>query len=356
MTQDILTPSQTVGFESITQQIERRLLKRGFRFNLMVVGQSGLGKTTLINTLFASQLAQSWGRRSPKDFPTKKTTALEPISHVIQEGDVRLTLNIIDTPGFGEQVNNDKCWDIIVKYIKDQQSLYLRRELTAQREKHLQDTRVHCVLYFIQPNGYGLKPLDVAVLRKLTEIANVVPVIAKSDSLTIDERETFKAAIQSQFLEHNLRLYPYDNDEDLLPEEVEENIRIREQLPFAVVGADKTITVDGVEIRGRQNRWGVVNVEDPSHCEFTALRQFLISTHLQDLIETTAYRHYEVFRRKQLMVLKETSSSKDGSAAAAQPAAAQLPQQPQPPQQPNGVRTGSGPTSSLTGPVIVSKS
>lgn len=339
MTIDIVTPSQKVGFESITQQIERRLLKRGFRFNLMVVGQSGLGKTTLINTLFASQLARSWGRRSPSGMPTTKTTALEPISHEIQEGDVKLTLNIIDTPGFGEQVNNDKCWDIIVKYIKDQQSMYLRRELTAKRDKFLDDTRVHCVLYFIQPNGYGLKPLDITVLRKLTEIANVVPVIAKSDSLTIPERLTFKAAIQQQFKEHNLKLYPYDDEPDLLPEEIEENINIRAQLPFAVVGADRTINVDGVDVRGRQNRWGLVNVEDPSHCEFSALRTFLISTHLQDLIETTAYRHYELFRQKQLMVLKETSKEKEAATS------------PRP-----GAGAGTGAASSLTGPVIASKS
>jgi septin family protein len=31
-------------------------------------------------------------------------------------------------------------------------------------------------------------------------------------------------------------------------------------------------------------------------------------THLQDLIETTAQIHYEAFRSKQLLALKETSS------------------------------------------------
>lgn len=47
----VVQPSSHVGFDSITSQIERRLLKRGFQFNIMVVGQSGLGKTTFVNTL-----------------------------------------------------------------------------------------------------------------------------------------------------------------------------------------------------------------------------------------------------------------------------------------------------------------
>jgi len=49
-------------------------------------------------------------------------------------------------------------------------------------------------------------------------------------------------------------------------------------------------------------------VENENHCEFVHLRDFLTRTHLQDLIETTAQIHYEAFRSKQLLALKETSS------------------------------------------------
>jgi septin 3/9/12 len=37
-------------------------------------------------------------------------------------------------------------------------------------------------------------------------------------------------------------------------------------------------------------------------------RNFLTRTHLQDLIETTAQIHYESFRAKQLLALKESSA------------------------------------------------
>lgn len=48
-------------------------------------------------------------------------------------------------------------------------------------------------------------------------------------------------------------------------------------------------------------------VENAAHCEFIHLRNFLTRTHLQDLIETTALIHYETFRAKQLMAIKEST-------------------------------------------------
>lgn len=90
-------------------------------------------------------------------------------------------------------------WDPIIKYIKDQHSAYLRKELTAQRERYIQDTRIHCCLYFVNPTGHNLRPVDVIVMKKLSDVVNVVPVIAKSDSLTLEERDRFKAKVCRSF-------------------------------------------------------------------------------------------------------------------------------------------------------------
>lgn len=79
-------------------------------------------------------------------------------------------------------------------------------------------------------------------------------------------------------------------------------------IPFAVVGSEQTVIVDGKSVRGRKNRWGVVNVENEQHCEFMHLRNFLTRSHLQDLIETTAQIHYEAFRSKQLLALKDAAN------------------------------------------------
>ena len=64
-------------------------------------------------------------------------------------------------------------------------------------------------------------------------------------------------------------------------------------MPFAVVGANAMVEVKGKKIRGRQYPWGIVEVENPSHCDFVKLRTMLI-THMQDLqvILINSLRHW----------------------------------------------------------------
>src|SRR5882757_7660946 len=98
---------------------------------------------------------------------------------------------------FPTLIFNPCSWDPIVKCIKDQHSAYLRKELTAMRDRYIQDTRIHCCLFFINPTGHSLRPIDVIVMKKLSEVVNVVPVIAKADSLTLEERESFKQKVST---------------------------------------------------------------------------------------------------------------------------------------------------------------
>ena len=109
----------------------------------------------------------------------------------------------------------------------------MRKELTAQRERYIQDTRIHCCLFFIQPSGHSLKPIDIVVLKKLSDVVNVVPVIAKADSLTLEERQAFKERIKEEFAFHNLKMYPYDNEE-LDDEERSVNTQIKVKFPVPV--------------------------------------------------------------------------------------------------------------------------
>ena len=90
-------------------------------------------------------------------------------------------------------------------------------------------------------------------------------------------------------------------------------------------------------------------VENEEHCEFIYLRNFLTRTHLQDLIETTAQIHYEAFRAKQLLAIKEST----------QPASSQASiNTNQNPTLPNSPNTMASPTSfasnALTSPGAVS--
>jgi septin family protein len=85
----------------------------------------------------------------------------------VRESGVQLNLTCVDTPGFGDEVNNDNSWEPIIEFIEQQFELYLNAESRVDRPHKIQDTRVHCCLYFIAPTGHGLKPLDVEFMRRL---------------------------------------------------------------------------------------------------------------------------------------------------------------------------------------------
>ncbi|XP_048870544.1 uncharacterized protein LOC125742512 isoform X2 [Brienomyrus brachyistius] len=184
-----------IGIDTIIEQMRKKTMKTGFDFNIMVVGTSGLGKSTLVNTLFKSQVSRrstGWSR----DEKIPRTVEIKAVSHVIEEGGVKMKLTVIDTPGFGDQINNENCWDPIAKYINEQYEKFLKEEVNIARKKRIPDTRVHCCLYFISPTGHSLRQLDTEFMKNLSRMVNIIPVIAKSDTLTVEEKIEFKQRVR----------------------------------------------------------------------------------------------------------------------------------------------------------------
>nr|XP_045220189.1 neuronal-specific septin-3 isoform X2 [Macaca fascicularis] len=263
-----------IGIDTIIEQMRKKTMKTGFDFNIMVVGQSGLGKSTLVNTLFKSQVsrkASSWNREEK----IPKTVEIKAIGHVIEEGGVKMKLTVIDTPGFGDQINNENCWEPIEKYINEQYEKFLKEEVNIARKKRIPDTRVHCCLYFISPTGHSLRPLDLEFMKHLSKVVNIIPVIAKADTMTLEEKSEFKQRVRKELEVNGIEFYPQKEfDEDL--EDKTENDKIRESMPFAVVGSDKEYQVNGKRVLGRKTPWGIIEVENLNHCEFALLRDFVI--------------------------------------------------------------------------------
>ena len=72
-------------------------MKRGFEFTLMVVGESGLGKSTLINSMFLTDVYS--GECPGPSARLKKTVNVDTSQVLLQESGVNLSLTIVDTPG-----------------------------------------------------------------------------------------------------------------------------------------------------------------------------------------------------------------------------------------------------------------
>ncbi|XP_041720013.1 neuronal-specific septin-3 isoform X2 [Coregonus clupeaformis] len=287
-----------VGIDAILEQMRRKAMKQGFELNIMVVGQSGLGKSTLMNTLFKSKVSRkSVQATSQEKIP--KTIEIKSVSHDIEEKGVRMKLTVIDTPGFGDQINNENCWQPIMKFINAQYEQYLQEEININRKKRIPDSRVHCCIYFIPPTGHCLRPLDVEFMRRLSKVVNIVPVIAKADTLTLEERDFFKKKIREELRANGIDVYPQKEfDEDAEDRMINE--KIREMIPFAVVGSDQEYQVNGRRLLGRKTKWGTIEVENIAHCEFAYLRDLLIRTHMQNIKDITSSIHYEVYRVRRL--------------------------------------------------------
>ena len=93
-----------VGFANLPNQVYRKAVKSGFNFNLMVVGESGLGKSTLINSMFLTDIysnCKSKDEQSSAISLSKLPQTLKVQEHKVKlvENDVHLALTVVDTPG-----------------------------------------------------------------------------------------------------------------------------------------------------------------------------------------------------------------------------------------------------------------
>ncbi|KAF8306359.1 septin AspB [Clavulina sp. PMI_390] len=307
-----------VGFANLPNQVHRKSVRKGFQFTAMVVGESGLGKSTLINTLFATELYPE-KEPLPPSAERPSTVAIESISADIDENGVRLRLTVVDTPGFGDFVNNDNSWKPILENIEARFDAYLEQENRVNRQK-LVDNRVHACLYFIQPTGHALKQIDIEFMRRLHTKVNLIPVIAKADTLTDDEIVAFKQRVLKDIDHHNIQIFQapiYDNEDE---ETIAENEEIASKIPFAVVGSNQEVkTADGRSVRGRAYPWGVIEVDNEDHCDFVKLRQMLVRTYMEELREHTNAVLYENYRSEKLLgmgVTQDTSVFKEINPAA----------------------------------------
>ncbi|KAI5961730.1 spn4 [Candida margitis] len=288
---------EPVGVANLPNQRYKIVSKEGATFTVMVAGESGLGKTTFINTLFQTSLKphQDPRTRHNKFTSPHQTVEIDIVRAILEEKNFKIRLNIIDTPGFGNNVNNNDSWVPIIDFIDDQHESFMRQEQQPSRLAK-KDLRVHACLYFIRPTGHSLKPLDIEVMKRLSTRVNLIPVIAKADTLSPQEMDTFKNRIREIIEAQDISIYipPLELDD---PASAEHSKQLIEAMPFSIIGSEEDVEVaPGQFVRGRKYPWGVVEIENDQHCDFKKLRSLLLRTNMLDLILSTNELHYETFR------------------------------------------------------------
>lgn len=148
---------------------------------------------------------------------------------------------------------------------------------------------------------YSLRELDIELMKRLAPRVNVIPVIGRADSLTPQELAESKKLVMEDIEHYRIPVYnfPYDIEEDD-EDTVEENAELRGLMPFAIVGSEDVVEIGGRKVRARQYPWGVVEVDNPRHSDFLAIRSALLHSHLADLKEITHDFLYENYRTEKL--------------------------------------------------------
>ncbi|NXS05560.1 SEP11 protein, partial [Oxylabes madagascariensis] len=118
----------------------------------------------------------------------------------------------------------------IVEYIDAQFEAYLQEELKIKRSLfNYHDTRIHACLYFIAPTGHSLKSLDLVTMKKLDSKScmwrccpvlqvNIIPIIAKADTIAKNELHKFKSKIMSELVSNGVQIYQFPTDEETVAE------------------------------------------------------------------------------------------------------------------------------------------
>ncbi|XP_036135513.1 septin-14 [Molossus molossus] len=291
------------GFECLPHQLVNRSVQQGFSFNILCVGETGLGKSTLMDTLFNTNLKEK------KSSHFHSNVELKIQTYELKENNVQLKLTVVNTVGYGDQMNKEASYQPIIGYLDAQFEAYFQEELKIKRSfVDYHDSRIHVCLYFISPTGHSLKALDLLTLKNIDNKVNIIPLIAKADTISKNDIQTFKYKIMNELISNGIQIYQFPTDDKTT---AQVNSAMNEHLPFAVVGCMEEVKVGKRMVRGRQYPWGVLQVENENHCDFIKLRDMLLCTNTENLKEQTHTQHYERYRRFKLQKIGFTDVGPD---------------------------------------------
>lgn len=247
--------------------------KAASRFSVLIAGAKGSGKTQFFNNVVGKTIISN-----------DKSNEINVYMLNLDCEGVMQKITFVDTPGF-DSTNEKLVQDNIVDFLKDQFDQFMEEESKIRRNPKYEDTRIHCMLYFLPATNCGLKHSDLIFLEKVKHLVNIIPVISKADGLIPAEVVEYKKLIKDQFEMYSIPIFDLENNE-MIPEEVAE-MKLNEIVPFTVInGIDKIKNINGMTIE----------VDNPNFNDLSVLREVLLSSHLDAFVDYTATILYENYR------------------------------------------------------------
>lgn len=217
-----------------------RLIPRKSRqtptLNLVLAGSTETGKTSFLETILGT-----FGISSDSLQPSVTSNGIQhhSIGTVPGLNGDRIALTIIDTPSL-EILSNDELKvehqvNDILRCIESKFEHTLKHEQQVKREPiRLSDTHVHCCLYFLHPSiiepaqrasnskhpsitettRISMAKMDIRAMKRIGKRANVLPVIGRSDELTVQQLSDVRAWLRTEMRQSAIDLGLFTGTEE----------------------------------------------------------------------------------------------------------------------------------------------
>lgn len=265
------------------QKVEIRL-KQGFQFNIMCIGETSCGKSTFIESLFDIRSPLTY-----TDHPSDKNFKFTSFSTADQNAPI--SINITFTKGMNF-LPNDTEIENISNHIKILNQDYLDQETAISRPDAIKDKRIHLFIYFITAPIVLLTKEHTKLFNALKN-ENLLPVIAKSDTYLASERENLKKKFLDIMSDENVELFKFPERGTF----AKSNAAFNSLIPFTIFGSVDLVAADNKPpVRARNYSYGMIEVDNPKHSEFSKFREAVVQCNLINLIHMTHHRAYNQFR------------------------------------------------------------
>lgn len=130
-----------------------------------------------------------------------------------------------------------------------------------------------------------MKPLDIEIMKRLGTRVNLIPVVAKADTMTPNDLVLFKQRIREVVAAQGIRIYvpPVDSEDD--PASTEHARSLADAMPFSIIGStDDVVNKEGKTVKGREYLWGVAE----GSYRLTSKKKSIFTDFLQLKMRTTA--------------------------------------------------------------------
>lgn len=188
------------------------------RGNILVIGKSGVGKSTLINAVLGKNCAKTgWGT-------TGTTVELE-----IYEGNEELSFRLIDTIGFEPSL------------LKEHQAINAVRKWAKDSAKEGQEEKeIHVIWYCIEGTSSKLFERDINSMIKATKIWKSVPIIVVITKSYSEEEQTKNVGMVQQAFSKKMHIQ--NRLKDIIPV-VAESYKINQNIIVPQCGVIELIDV-----------------------------------------------------------------------------------------------------------------